>query len=748
VTTTPDTLTAPSAEALADALRAHFGYDSFRGRQEEVVREVLEGRDAFVIMPTGAGKSLCYQLPALLLPGTALVISPLIALMKNQVDQMQALGIEAGFLNSTMSRGDYTNIQLKALGGKLRLLYVAPETFSRDEFIEFISRVQVSFLAVDEAHCISEWGHDFRPEYRRIRPTLQQIADFQQRQIPIVALTATATPKVQQDIRQNLHIADAKVVQTSFNRPNLYYEIRPKAKPDAEIIRYVKQNAGKSGILYCLSRRKVEEMAELLKVNGVSAVPYHAGLDAETRNRHQDMFLNEEVQVVVATIAFGMGIDKPDVRFVIHYDVPKSIESYYQETGRGGRDGLEGNCILFYDYNDIVKLEKFMKDKPVSERDAGRALLLEMAAFCESGMCRRWQILHYFGEDEYRTPNCGSCDNCRHPKPSFDATAEARMVIEVVRATDGRYTMTHLIGILRGSLSEAIKSANHQALPQHGKGLHLEEKPWKSLITQLLVRGYLSKDITDYGVIKLGPQGEPWLSEQDTLGAKAPRLILAAYVDPEVVKHEREQAQVAAAADFKAYDEVLFDRLKKLTREVGKRHNLPPHIVFLEPALQEMAVKYPITLKELERITGVNPGKAARFGQPFVKLIAEHVEENGIARAEDLVVKTSGKNSTDKLYFIQQIDRKVPLDEIARQKSIAYDDLLDKLEQIVTSGSKLNLDYYIHQVVDPDKLDELYDYFRAAASPDHDTAQKALGSDFTAEEIKLAWIKFYGEFAI
>jgi len=745
---TPIPTTAPavavSPTVLADALRTHFGFDGFRGRQEEAVREVLAGRDAFVIMPTGAGKSLCYQLPAVLLEGTALVISPLIALMKNQVDQMQALGIEAGFLNSTMSRGDYTQIQLKALGGKLKLLYVAPETLSREEFVEFISRVQVSFVAVDEAHCISEWGHDFRPEYRKIRPTLQTIADFQGRNIPIVALTATATPKVQQDIQQNLAIEGSLVVQTSFNRPNLYYEIRPKVKPDEEIVRYIKHHMGKSGILYCLSRRKVEEMANLLNVNGIKAVPYHAGLDADTRTRHQDMFLNEEVQVVVATIAFGMGIDKPDVRYVIHYDVPKSIESYYQETGRGGRDGLEGNCILFYDYNDIVKLEKFMKDKPVSERDAGRALLLEMAAFCESGMCRRHQILHYFGE-HYDQTNCGQCDNCRHPKPTFDATAEAQMALEVVRATGDRYNMTHLIGILRGGHSEAIKIAGHDRLPQHGKGIHLDEKPWKSLITQLLVRGYLFKDITDYGVIKLAPTGEAWLKQQAT---RPQKLELVAYVAPETIKAEREHAQAQALTEVKPYDELLYDRLKKLTRDIAKRHNLPPHIVFLEPSLQEMAVKFPIALKELERITGVNPGKAARFGSQVVKLIAEYVEENGIERPEDLVVKSQGKNSADKLYFIQQIDRKVPLDEIAVLKNIPYDELLNKLEQIVTAGSKLNLDYYVSQVIDPDKLDELYDYFRSAASPDLEAAQRALGTDFSGEEIKLAWLKFYGEFAI
>jgi ATP-dependent DNA helicase RecQ len=738
VTTSPESTLADTAQ-LADALRTHFGYDTFRGRQEDVVREIIEGRDAFVIMPTGAGKSLCYQLPALLQKGTALVISPLIALMKNQVDQLSALGIEAGFLNSTMSRGDYMNIQLKALKGTLKLLYVAPETLSREDFIEFLVNVQVSFVAVDEAHCISEWGHDFRPEYRRIRPTIQLIGGATRR-IPIVALTATATPKVQEDIRQNLGILDAKVVQTSFNRPNLYYEIRQKLDPNPEIVRYIKQHMGKSGILYCLSRRKVEEMAALLKVNGIAAVPYHAGLDSETRSRHQDMFLNEDVQVVVATIAFGMGIDKPDVRYVIHYDVPKSIESYYQETGRGGRDGLEGNCILFYDYSDIVKLEKFMKDKPVSERDAGRALLLEMAAFCESGMCRRQQILHYFGET-YSEPNCGHCDNCRNPKPTFDATNEARLAFELAKATGGRYTMSHLIGILRGSHNDPIKQAEHHLLPQHGQGVHIDENAWKSLLTQLLVHEYLIKDITDYGVIRIAPKGEAWLK-------KPSPITLVQYIDAETQRAKRDAAAAQIAQDFAVYDEILFDKLKKLTREVGKKNNVPPHIVFLEPALQEMATKFPINLKELERITGVNAGKAQRFGAPFAKLIAQYVEENEITRPEEVVIKSQGKNSSDKLYFIQQIDRKVPLDEIADQKNLPYDELLDKLEQIVSSGSKLNLDYYVKQTVDPDKLDELFDYFRTATSPDLEAAHRELGTYYSTEEIKLAWLKFYVDFAI
>lgn len=720
---------------LSRALKQYFGYDAFREGQQRIIETILAGQDCFVVMPTGAGKSLCYQLPAIVMPGTALVVSPLIALMKNQVDQMTSLGIEAAYLNSSMSRPDYERVKERAADGSLQLLYVAPETLVRDEFGELVQRMKISFVAVDEAHCISEWGHDFRPEYRRIRPMLAQYGHF-----PVVALTATATPKVQLDIQHNLHIQDAPLFLSSFNRTNLYYEIRPKVNPVQDIVRYIKGQGKKSGILYCLSRRKVEEMSQILNVNGIHAVPYHAGLDGETRARHQDMFLNEEVQVVVATIAFGMGIDKPDVRFVIHYDVPKSIESYYQETGRGGRDGLEGNCILFYDFNDIVKLEKFMKDKPLSEREAGKHLLYEMAAFCESGICRRKQVLHYFGE-HFDAHNChGMCDNCRHPKPSFDGTGEATTIMALVRDTDGRFGMSHLINVLRGSHAEAIKLMGHEQLAQHGAGIHLEEKAWKSYFTQLLVRDYLIKDIADYGVIKLSEKGRGWLQNPQP-------LQLIHYEDPQV-RAAREAEATAQLEKGKHYDEVLFGLLMDLRKQVAQMHNLAPYVIFQEPSLEEMAVKYPITVKELENVHGVGQGKAARYGEPFAKLIAEYVEEHDIQRPEDVLVKTQGKNSADKLYIIQQIDRKTPLDTIAEQRGMSYETLLDTLGHIVHSGSRVNLGYYINQVVDPDKQEELYDYFRSTDTDDVETAHKRLGGDYTLEEIHLIRAKFYSEFAI
>lgn len=717
---------------LHKALKQYFGYDTFRGRQEEVIQNLLAGNDGFVIMPTGAGKSLCYQLPAILSEGTALVVSPLIALMKNQVDQMQGLGIEAGFLNSSMNKADYEAVKQKTIDGQLKLLYVAPETLVREEFDDFIRKAKVSFVAVDEAHCISEWGHDFRPEYRRIRPILSQ-----HNRVPIIALTATATPKVQLDVQHNLQITESPLFISSFNRTNLYYEIRDKVNPVQEIVRFIKQHSGKSGILYCLSRRKVEEMAKILVVNGINAVPYHAGLDSEVRSRHQDMFLSEEIQVVVATIAFGMGIDKPDVRFVIHYDVPKSIESYYQETGRGGRDGLEGNCILFYDFNDIIKLEKFMKDKPLSEREAGKHLLYEMAAFCESGICRRKHILHYFGE-QYDESKCnGMCDNCRYPKETFDATHYVKMALGVAQSTDGRFGMNHLIGILKGSQSEQIKSMGHDKLPFHGEGADMEEKAWKSIFTQLLVHDYLIKDIADYGVIKISEKGKQYLQEPTT-------VFLNKYILPEVRAAELANQVLE---DVKPYDDVLFEKLKVLRREIAQKKKLPPYVIFQEISLEEMATKYPITLSEFENITGVGAGKAKKYAQPFIELIKTYCEENEIERPQDVVVKTAGKNSTDKLFIIAQIDRKTPLDEIAEMRGMAYQEVLDKVNQIVYSGSKINLDYYINQVVDKDKQEELYSYFRTATSDELEAAQKELGNDFTTEEIQLIRTKFYSEFA-
>lgn len=716
---------------LKAGLKKYFGYDSFRGRQEEVIVNLMKGNDGFVIMPTGAGKSLCYQLPAILMPGTALVISPLIALMKNQVDQMQALGIEAGFLNSSMSRGDYEAVKAKAISQKLKLLYVAPESLVKEEFIDFLNQANVSFVAVDEVHCISEWGHDFRPEYRRIRQILNNI----HKQVPVIALTATATPKVQADIRQNLHLEDASLFLSSFNRTNLYYEIRPKHDPIPEIIKYVKKQNGKSGIIYCLSRRKVEELSDLLNVNGIKSVPYHAGLDSHLRTQHQDAFLREEVQVVVATIAFGMGIDKPDVRFVIHYDVPKSIEGYYQETGRAGRDGLEGNCVLFYDFNDIIKLEKFMKDKPVSERESGKHLLYEMASFCESGVCRRKQLLHYFGEN-YDERKCNSmCDNCRYPKARFDATQVTHTALRCVQEIGGKFVIHHIVQIIKGSKNQQILSFGHDKLETHGKNDGRSEKEWKSIITQLIVNDYLIKDIDDYGTIKLAPRGVEWLK-------KPSKVDMIVYQEPDKIERDS-----FVAEDVRQYDDVLFDKLKKLRKEIAQQKNIPPYVVFQDPSLEDMATKYPINAQEFQNIVGVGTGKAQKFGAPFIALIKKYVDENDIERSAEVVVKTAGKNSANKLFIIQHIDRKTPLNEIAHQKSLSMDELMQELEHIIYSGTKLNIDYYINEIIDEDKQDEIYDYFMQAESDDLEMAQKELGGDYTPEEIQLMRAKFYSEMA-
>jgi ATP-dependent DNA helicase RecQ len=718
---------------IKQALKTYFGYDTFRGKQEEIIHALLNGQDAFVIMPTGAGKSLCYQLPAILFPGTAVVISPLIALMKNQVDQLTSFGIEAGYLNSSMTKSEYEAVKAKAQACILKLLYVAPETLVREEFLEFLRSIHLSFVAVDEAHCISEWGHDFRPEYRKIRPMLTLID-----RVPIIALTATATPKVQLDIQKNLRIEDAQVFKTSFNRHNLYYEVRGKVNPIPEIVKFIKQNEKKSGIIYCLSRKKVEEIAELLVVNGLKAVPYHAGLDSETRSKHQDMFLNEDVQIVVATIAFGMGIDKPDVRYVIHYDVPKSIESYYQETGRAGRDGLEGHCILFYNFNDISKLEKFMKDKPLSEREASKHLLYEIAAFCESGLCRRKQLLHYFGElyDESACNNM--CDNCRYPKEHYDALPVVIQALSCIKEMNGQFNLNYIINFLRGTNSLQSRDMHHEHIPLFGSGKDLEEKEWKSIFVQLVVNDFLIKDITNYGVIRLSIKGEEFL--------KAPHPItLVKFQDQS--RFEKEAVMPLPVEDLKTYDVVLFEKLIKLRKEVAQQHNIPPYVVFQETSLEEIASKYPITEKELENIIGVGAGKVKKFGTPFVKMVHQYVIDNEIVRSVDFVVKTQGKNSADKLYIIQQIDRKVALTDIAGYKGMSYDELLEKVEQIIFSGSKLNINYYIDQVVDRDKQEEIFDYFRHSQIDCLDSALLELGTDFSREEVQLVRARFYSEMA-
>jgi ATP-dependent DNA helicase RecQ len=716
---------------LAAALKKFFGYDTFRGRQEEVIRNVLDSKDTFVIMPTGAGKSLCYQLPAVMLEGTALVISPLIALMKNQVDQLQAFGIEAGFLNSSMSRGDYEKVKQKVLSRTLKLLYVAPESLVKEEFIEFLQQAQVSFVAVDEAHCISEWGHDFRPEYRRIREMLNRVGN-----VPVIALTATATPKVRLDIQQNLSIEDAQVFLTSFNRENLYYEIQPKVSTNSattEIIKFIKKHSGKSGIVYCLSRRKVEEIAEILNVNGIRTVPYHAGLDSNTRSRHQDMFLNEDIQVVVATIAFGMGIDKPDVRFVIHYDVPKSIESYYQETGRAGRDGLEGNCILFYDFNDIVKLEKFMKDKPVNERESGRLLLYEMAAFAESGACRRKLMLHYFGEN-YDDRNCGGkCDNCRYPKEKYNGIREATLALQTVEQVNEKVGLTHLINILRGSANQQVSIAEHDRLPVFNQGAEIDQKAWKSIYSQMIINNYLRKDIEDYGVIKLTKKGEDYLR-------KPHDIELVKFQDFESLKKNASPIE-----DFKTYDVTLFDMLKKQRKAVARQKKIPPYVIFQDTSLEDMATKYPISMSEFQNITGVGRGKAKKFAASFIKLISEYVEENDIERPTEVVVKSTARKSMNKLFVIQHVDRRTPLDEIAKLKNMSFQELLDNIDQIVYSGTRLNIDYYLEERIDEDTIDDVFDYFMEADTDNLNDAENELGPEVTREEIQLVRAKFISE---
>ena len=717
---------------LKGALKHYFGFDQFRGEQEAIMQNLLSGHDTFVIMPTGAGKSLCYQLPATVMQGTALVISPLIALMKNQVDQLKAFGIEAGFLNSSMPRGEYEIVKEKTISGQLKLLYVAPESLVKEEFVEFLNHATISFVAVDEAHCISEWGHDFRPEYRRIREILNRISN-----VPIIALTATATPKVQLDIQHNLKLGDSKLFITSFNRSNLYYEVRPKADPVPQIIQFVKQNLGKSGIIYALSRRKVEELSEILQVNGIKAVAYHAGLDSNTRSRHQDMFLNEDVHVVVATIAFGMGIDKPDVRYVIHYDVPKSIESFYQETGRGGRDGLEGNCLMFYDFNDIVKLEKFMKDKPVNERESGRLLLYEMAAFCESGVCRRKSMFHYFGENFDEKSCNGMCDNCRHPKERYegkDVVTLALQCLEQVRETAG---ISHMVQVVRGVTSQKVTLNEHHLLPVFGKGKDLDDKNWKSIFSQLIINDYLIKDIDDYGVIKLSKKGRDFL--------KNPQSIeLIRYRDyAELQKLQLE----SPLEDIKSFDEILFVQLKKLRKELAQKKGIPPYVIFQDPSLEDMASKFPITEEEFQHIVGVGQGKAKKFAKPFIQLISEYVEENDIDRPDNMVVKTAQKKTMNKPFFIMHVDRKTPLDEMAKLKGISYAELLDTLEAIIYSGTKLNLDYYIEDIMDEDKIEEIYDYFMHAESDDLDLAEKEFREEFNREEIQLVRAKFISEVA-
>lgn len=722
-------------DELKERLKEIFGYSHFRGNQERIIKNLLDGKNTFVIMPTGAGKSLCYQLPAMIKDGLAIVISPLIALMKNQVDQMNAYGVNARFLNSTLSKGEITRLKKDCMNGVVKLLYVAPESLNKEETIDFLKKVNVSFVAIDEAHCISEWGHDFRPEYRRIKTMIQHLGD-----LPVIALTATATPKVQLDIQKNLQMEEADVFMSSFNRKNLYYEVRPKKETKKQLIKFLKDNKGKSGIIYCLSRKKVEEIAQLLNVNGFKAAPYHAGLDADVRIKNQDDFLNEEVDIIVATIAFGMGIDKPDVRFVVHYDVPKSLEGYYQETGRAGRDGLEGLCLMFYSHNDLSKLEKFNKDKPVQERENARILLQEMEFYAESPVCRRRQLLHYFGE-EFTEENCGMCDNCVHPRERFDGTDYVMLVLRSVQQTNERFGLGHLINVIRGVEDEYVKSYGHSDLDVFGKGSDEDADFWKSVIRQTLIFQYLEKDIDNIGALKITPRGKAFL--------KKPHAIeLARDHDFTTDLEDEEESSERIPVNTKAYDEKLFELLKNLRKKVARDKDLPPYVIFQDPSLEEMATTYPTTREELAQVNGVGMGKVNKFGREFLEVIQQYVDENDIETASDVVVKSSVNKSKTKISIIQQIDRKIDLEEIAESTRLSFEELLTEIENICYSGTKLNLSYYIDQVLDAHKQDEIHDYFMNAET---DSLEAALNDEsieeYSEEEIRLMRIKFMSEYA-
>ncbi|MCQ2163677.1 MAG: DNA helicase RecQ [Bacteroidales bacterium] len=735
----------PTSEAIHSKLKEFFGYDAFKGDQERVISHLVGGGDAFVLMPTGGGKSLCYQLPALLMEGTAIVISPLIALMKNQVDAIRGFvsGNEciAHFLNSSLNKIQIAEVREDLLSGRTKILYVAPESLTKDDNIALLKEIKISFYAIDEAHCISEWGHDFRPEYRRIRSLVDEIG-----RAPVIALTATATPKVQSDILKNLGIQGAMVFKSSFNRPNLYYEVRDKVDPEKDIIKYIRQNPGKSGIIYCLSRKKVEEMAQLLNINGIKAVPYHAGLDAKTRAENQDRFLMEEVDVVVATIAFGMGIDKPDVRFVIHYDIPKSIESYYQETGRAGRDGQEGNCITYYSYKDIQKLEKFMQGKPVSEQEIGRQLLAEVVAYAESSQCRRKLLLSYFGES-YPVDNCCCCDNCIHPKPKFDGRREMSMAIELIKSLPERFKIEHLSNILSGESNSIIKSYHHDSLPLFGAGKQHSYKFWCTVLHQGLTLNLLHKDIESYGLISVTPQGEEFYASPYALMLVEDRTFSTGIADDE----DDEEAAAAAAAvkgGSGGGDATLLSMLKDLRKDISRKLKLQPWIIFGDPALEDMSIIYPITFEELKNCQGVGDGKARKFGREFIDLIRKYVEENEITRPDDFVVKSAPSKSANKVYIIQSIDRRLSLEDIAMARGLDMDELMCEIEGIVATGTKLNLDYYIDQELDEDVIEEIYGYFKEEAESDSVAdAIRDLGSDYEEMEIRLVRIKFLCEIA-
>ena len=720
---------------LHEKLHEYFGFTSFKGNQEAVINNVLAGKDTFVLMPTGGGKSLCYQLPALIMDGVAIVISPLIALMKNQVDAMRTFSTESGiahFLNSSLNKSAIAQVRQDVLEGRTKLLYFAPESLTKEDNIAFLRKIKISVYAIDEAHCISEWGHDFRPEYRRIRPIINDIGAA-----PLIALTATATPKVQMDIQKNLGMTDATVFRSSFNRPNLYYELRPKHNVDHDIIRFIKQNSGKSGIIYCLSRKKVEELAELLMANGIKALAYHAGMDAQTRADNQDDFLHERVDVIVATIAFGMGIDKPDVRYVIHYDIPKSLEGYYQETGRAGRDGGEGHCLTFYSYKDIQKLEKFMQGKPVAEQEIGKLLLLETVSYAESSMCRRKSLLHYFGE-EYKEASCGACDNCCNPKPKVEAKEHLQLALETLQAIGDKFKIDHLVSVLMGKVTAMIKSYGHNNLELFGAGQEKDARFWNAVVRQGLIMGLIDKNIENYGLISVNDKGLKYIAKPTTVS-----ITLDHDYDS-----EDEEDIAGPMKGGGAADEELFAMLKDLRRKVAKQAGLAPYVIFQDPSLEDMSIQYPITMEEMQTISGVGVGKAQKYGAEFIELIKRYVEEKEIIRPQDMVVKGVANKSNNKIFIIQSIDSKMDFEDIARARNLDMDELLSEIEAIVNSGTRLDIQYYLNTIMDEDKVEDIYLYFKEDAETDSlDAAIDELGSEYSEEEIRLVRIKFISEVA-